>query len=274
MISSHLAILTWALAFLGPCIAQSTNSTCFYPDGNVAKSFVACSATGDGGCCLESDFCTGLGYCISNAKGYHYRGACTDSTWFNPSCPNYCLADTNSGNTTSVNVIACDGAENGGTWCCAYDGNCCSSSATYTPYFGTIFAQPGSSTAAVDSSVTTSSSSSATTTSTTSATSASSSQPQAVTTPTSSSAPQAASIPVKQSDDTRTRNVGLGVGIPLGLLALAGAFLFFRERNKRARVERNAEQDMQKNRMITSPHEMSQGTESPRFELPSGRAHG
>ena len=32
------------------------------------------------------------------------------------------------GNSSAVKVIACDAADNDGTWCCAYDGNCCSSS--------------------------------------------------------------------------------------------------------------------------------------------------
>ena len=153
-IVSRLVILSTILnSFLSrTCSAY----TCYFHDGGVADSYVACPPNGDGSCCLESDFCTPLGYCLSESKGYHYRGACTDSTWFNPSCSDYCLANSNcksatdslahsfyqgivismltsifsatARNSSSVNGIAFNAAQNEGSWCCAYDGNCCSSS--------------------------------------------------------------------------------------------------------------------------------------------------
>ena len=91
MASSTILLL---LALLNVCVVVATNP-CYFPNGNLAPRYVPCSPNGDGDCCAEEDFCTSLGYCISNAKGYHYRGACTDVTWFNPSCPDYCLADSN-----------------------------------------------------------------------------------------------------------------------------------------------------------------------------------
>lgn len=81
-----LSLNAYAVAAINPC---------FFPDADLAPNFVPCSPTGDGGCCAEGDFCTALGYCISESEGYHYRGACTDSTWGNPSCPDYCLDDRN-----------------------------------------------------------------------------------------------------------------------------------------------------------------------------------
>ncbi len=77
------------------CRITDAASSCYFPNGDVASNYVPCSPTGDGDCCASGDFCTQWGFCISNSKGYHYRGACTDSSWFNPSCPDYCLADTN-----------------------------------------------------------------------------------------------------------------------------------------------------------------------------------
>jgi len=81
--------LTWFASVL------ATMNACYFPDGNIAPEFVPCSPNGDGDCCVNGDFCTQWGYCISDSKGYHYRGACTDMAWMNPSCPRYCLADTN-----------------------------------------------------------------------------------------------------------------------------------------------------------------------------------
>jgi hypothetical protein len=89
----NFACVLSCLAILNACTVTATNP-CFFPNGDLANNFVPCSPNGDGSCCAESDFCTSLGYCISDSKGYHYRGACTDSSWFNPSCPDYCLANT------------------------------------------------------------------------------------------------------------------------------------------------------------------------------------
>jgi hypothetical protein len=88
------ALIVLAVLHVSLRCASATN-TCYFPAGNIASSYVPCSPTGDGGCCVSGDMCTSLGYCVSNSKGYHYRGACTDSTWFNPSCPDYCLTNAN-----------------------------------------------------------------------------------------------------------------------------------------------------------------------------------
>lgn len=68
---------------------------CFFPDGSSDPAFVPCSPNGDGSCCFSSDTCTQYGYCLNISTGYHYRGACTDSAWLNPSCPDYCLDNEN-----------------------------------------------------------------------------------------------------------------------------------------------------------------------------------
>jgi len=98
MARSTVSLTGWtAFALLSAafCCTASAANACFFPSGGTAASYVPCSPSGDGGCCIEGDFCTSLGYCISNAKGYHYRGACTDVSWGNPSCPNYCVDNTN-----------------------------------------------------------------------------------------------------------------------------------------------------------------------------------
>ncbi|PMD47649.1 hypothetical protein L207DRAFT_628261 [Hyaloscypha variabilis F] len=212
--AAHLISITFAFA--------ATN-TCYFPDGNIASEFVPCSPNEDGGCCVNGDFCTEWGYCISDSKGYHYRGACTDTAWLNPSCPKYCLADTNSGNSTFVNVIACNAASNSGSWCCAYDGNCCSAS-TFVPSFGTIFAEPGAS-------------------STTAAASTPTLAPSATTSLSNTAAGAAASSSQTLSTLTSNPKTATGTIVAavlcglLGLAAVAGFGLFAVERKKRLRME-------------------------------------
>ncbi|CZR60092.1 uncharacterized protein PAC_09987 [Phialocephala subalpina] len=135
---------------------------------------------------------------------------------------------------SAVNVIACNAASTSGSWCCAYDGNCCSNSTqTYVPSFGTIFAEPGtSSTSSTGSSTATSSASSTSSSSTSSIASTS-----ATTTPTASSSAQNSTSSASGEKSNTGTIVGAAVGVPLGLAALAGLFLFWRERNKRKNLE-------------------------------------
>lgn len=84
---------TILLAFL--LHAVTATNPCFFPNGDSASGFIPCSPNGDGDCCAEGDSCTQYGYCVSASEGKHYRGGCTDSTWGNPSCPKWCLANSN-----------------------------------------------------------------------------------------------------------------------------------------------------------------------------------
>ncbi|KAM3075951.1 hypothetical protein ACMFMG_006537 [Clarireedia jacksonii] len=216
-----LLLLALSQSFLS-VVESKELATCYFPDSTIAENFVACSSTQDGSCCQSGDLCTQYGYCVSQSKGYHYRGACTDGSWGNPSCPDYCLGSS-SGNGTYVDVIACNAASSDGTWCCAYNGNCCSSSSTYTPGFGTMFA------AANAGSTSSASSSAPTMLSTTTTSSALASSTTASHTTSSASA-------ITGSSHTATI-VGAAVGIPLGLVALTGMLLFYRERKKRMSPE-------------------------------------
>ncbi|KAA8567232.1 hypothetical protein EYC84_010273 [Monilinia fructicola] len=146
-------------------------------------------------------------------------------TWGNPSCPDYCLGSS-SGNHSLVNVIACNAADSDGTWCCAYDGNCCSGSSTFVPGFGTMFAEPGSS-------LTTSAAASGST-SPSASTTPSISQAPLISATVSTSSPTATNTSRSSSSSSKTSTiVGAAVGIPLGLAAAAALFLLYRERRKR-----------------------------------------
>lgn len=132
-----------------------------------------------------------------------------------------------------MNVIACNVADTDGTWCCAYDGNCCSGSSTFIPGFGTMFAEPGNSltTLAVASgstSVAASTTSSSSTTETSLSPATVSTSSSATNTPVASVASPASATPTI---------VGAAVGVPLGLAVVASLFFLYRERKKHTNPE-------------------------------------
>jgi hypothetical protein len=123
-------------------------------------------------------------------------------------------------------VIACNAAAAGGTWCCAYDGNCCDST-TYVPFFGTLFAEPASSSTASSPAIVTTSGTYSQTTSPSGAVTTTTPEPQNSVTPTSTA----------QKNNKTGAIVGAAVGAPLGLAAVASMLLFFVERRKRQKLE-------------------------------------
>ncbi|TVY25062.1 hypothetical protein LHYA1_G007344 [Lachnellula hyalina] len=239
----------------------SANDSCFFPNGGLANSYTACSSTGasHSSCCIDGDVCTSAGYCVSNSKGYVYRGACTDSDWGNP-CPDYCLANTNSqqadlgfplvgkdGNSSAVKVIACNAADDDGTWCCAYDGNCCASE-TWAPVFGTVLA--GETTSSTRASSTSSAAFSASHTAG-AYPSPSSAAAVGIIVNRSPATCQTGTSPTSNPNNKTATIVGASVGVPLGLLALTCAILFIIERNKRKSMERDTTWDRLKTVSMT-----------------------
>lgn len=85
-------------------------ATCYYPDGSVAGTYtwVPCKSTGTAStCCIpsEGDVCMADGLC--NWVGhYYFRGACTDSTWQDPSCAQVCQGGQCCGETIETNLAA------------------------------------------------------------------------------------------------------------------------------------------------------------------------
>ncbi|KAI9811054.1 MAG: hypothetical protein M1827_005636 [Pycnora praestabilis] len=120
-------------------------------------------------------------------------------------------------NSTYCNLLACD--DRYGTWCCAYDGNCCNS--TYNPDFGSLLGIMPSTSGS---------------TTITSAATATLSTSSATSTSTSICPPTAA--PASKSNTSTI--IGAAVGVPLGVIALAAlSLLFFRERKRRMKAESN-----------------------------------
>lgn len=81
-------------------LSLASTSGCYFPNGNASSSdWSACVASdSNSACCHVSDLCLSNGYCFSQAASSAsgtfanrlYRGGCTDKSWRDSSCPQYC----------------------------------------------------------------------------------------------------------------------------------------------------------------------------------------
>ncbi|KAF1808446.1 hypothetical protein P152DRAFT_222598 [Eremomyces bilateralis CBS 781.70] len=97
--------------------------SCYLPDGSNATDYqyYPCSGDTHSSCCLPSqqDQCLSNGLC--NVPGaYTYRAACTDQTWKDPNCPQFCKEYSKNSYEVLTN---CGGTE----YCCmsSDDDDCC-----------------------------------------------------------------------------------------------------------------------------------------------------
>jgi hypothetical protein len=68
-------------------------SQCYWPDGSVDSDGVPCNSTGASACCSAGSQCTSNKLCVVDdpvAGWEYYRGSCTDMTWQDPACPDFC----------------------------------------------------------------------------------------------------------------------------------------------------------------------------------------
>jgi len=151
------------------------------------------------------------------------------------------------GNSSAVKVIACNAADDDGTWCCAYDGNCCASE-TWAPVFGTVLA--GETTSSTRASSTSSAAFYASQTAGASP-SPSSAAAVGIIVNRSPATCQTGTSPTSNPNNKTATIVGASVGVPLGLLALTCAILFIIERNKRKSMERDTTWDRLKTVSMT-----------------------
>ncbi|KAF2122043.1 hypothetical protein BDV96DRAFT_136726 [Lophiotrema nucula] len=115
---------------------MSTQATCYSYDGRAynkprdTRHYVPCSPSAvekgqHSSCCRIGDACMTNGLCLapSNKRdgwNYYWRDGCTDSTFQDPACPNYCR-DVPYPGPRGMNALAhwCLGNRQ---WCCAYSG--------------------------------------------------------------------------------------------------------------------------------------------------------
>ncbi|KAK3380492.1 hypothetical protein B0T24DRAFT_664481 [Lasiosphaeria ovina] len=146
-----------SLACLLLCIARQAacGAVCYNPDGTVVgdKKIIACNsaATGKSGshsaCCNQGmgDICMSTGVCVSSAAktpdSMIWINGCTDSTWRDPVCAQYCNPPPNATKGYSRVMKPCGEK----TWCCsgAYltDAECCQNSFMLIRKLGTVVRQ-------------------------------------------------------------------------------------------------------------------------------------
>lgn len=87
---------------LGFATLATSTATCYYPDGKVSGS-VPCNSTTTGysSCCASGHLCMSSGLCFT--RGLISRGSCTDPTWKDPACAQYCLDCTFAAHTSLPN---------------------------------------------------------------------------------------------------------------------------------------------------------------------------
>jgi hypothetical protein len=75
---------------LGFATLATSTANCYYPSGKVSGS-VPCNSTTTGysSCCASGHLCMSSGLCFT--RGLISRGSCTDPTWKDPACAQYCL---------------------------------------------------------------------------------------------------------------------------------------------------------------------------------------
>jgi hypothetical protein len=71
---------------------------CYYPDGTIPTdyTYIKCTGSQNSSCCIpsEGDLCMSNGLCYYQGGQYLYRGACSDKTWNDNSCPKFCSQST------------------------------------------------------------------------------------------------------------------------------------------------------------------------------------
>ncbi|KAF2807441.1 uncharacterized protein BDZ99DRAFT_573268 [Mytilinidion resinicola] len=228
------------------------SSACYFPDGtNTNAAFVPCNQTAieEGkhtSCCAPGDMCFTNGICKannSNQLNWNWRDACTDPTWKDPACPNYCKGTDPGGAHV---IFQCQEED---LWCCAFDNppvghynfTCCTVDqyafrAGKAVFYTTAQLNLGIETLSSIASASSFSTATLVVASTTSVASQSiaSSTARQIQGPFTPSVPSATAAPASQSHSLA---IGLGVGIPVAILLFAVACFFFWRLGKRAQAK-------------------------------------
>ncbi|KAI0178837.1 hypothetical protein GGR52DRAFT_276457 [Hypoxylon sp. FL1284] len=221
------------LSLLGGCmVLQVLATTCYHLDGtNAGPQVGACNSNATGtdnshsACCNieNADACLSTGLCLNSLsrQSNHLLWAtgCTDPTFQDPSCPQYCRG-------LKIDNAHLKPCNDSGFWCCESDANilttekCCKQSFELTQPIGTVIAQMASGAGALPI-----------------ATGASSPTPS-TSTSSSPDADSSSDIPDASSEIPSGAVAGLAVEAVLLAATLAGlAFVLWRNRilNRRAK---------------------------------------
>ncbi|KAF2489012.1 hypothetical protein BU16DRAFT_600653 [Lophium mytilinum] len=230
------------------------SSACYFPDGsNTNAAFVPCNQTAieEGkhtSCCAPGDMCFTNGICKANNPNqlnWNWRDACTDPTWKDPACPNYCKGTNPSGAHV---IFQCQEED---LWCCAFDDpptghynfTCCTLDqyafrAGKAVFYTTAQLNLGIETLTSVSSASSFSTATLFVSSTTSAASQSTASSRSIASSTATAAATenvlSPSATAAASSKPPTLTIGLGVGIPVAIIFFAVACFLFWRLGKRA----------------------------------------
>ncbi|KAK0511556.1 hypothetical protein JMJ35_006129 [Cladonia borealis] len=109
------------LAQVQTIVAQA----CHFTDGSEALAYTVCNGTANvSHCCTAQEACLTNGLCYDAADQSINVGTCTDPSWSNTNCFQYCPNTTSFRNPSTNTLYRCGGLY----WCCSAGGNgttCC-----------------------------------------------------------------------------------------------------------------------------------------------------
>jgi hypothetical protein len=117
--SAYIVFTLWSLLLLDllsfPYLADAK---CYFPDGKtVAAQDTPCmegnsTCCGQGFACLSNNICMLTSYVSGAGSGQssYVRGSCTDPTWNDPNCPQFCITPSHDDNDAGGQGLKkCDG---------------------------------------------------------------------------------------------------------------------------------------------------------------------
>ncbi|KAF2106995.1 hypothetical protein BDV96DRAFT_308336 [Lophiotrema nucula] len=243
------------LAYCTTIVQVADGQKCYDAHGIETENLPCNPAAAVSPCCAPTFVCLDNGLCQpgpnTTAAGYQtlspfYRGSCTDSTWKDRRCPQFC--DGSDDNQDGQGVESCDGDSTGLFCCSRSDHDCCKNS---TEIFSlgaaniqtTIGYVPPFSTSA-----------------TTSAASISSSSSSSLVASPSQSA-STSMLPSPSSSNNNAVKIGAGVGVGFGIPLLLGIALgvVLWRRKHRAATGGNSSLIRADNELDTTSHEERKG---------------
>lgn len=233
----------------------SRNGTLWKERGSIPCNTTAVAENKHSSCCAVGDLCLTNGMCRSqedeqHAGNQYFRVGCTDPTWKDPSCANYCEGKE-TGTMLSARIFNCLSSK---SWCCSLPTTsntnqvnmaCCSNQDyTFEAPDPLVFTTANFSTPRTPTTQSVQSSSQTPLPSSSSSSLTSSSAPSSTQPASQSDSAQATSQP---APDNTGLKVGLGVGLTLGILliaALVALVLLLRRRKQNDRGDRYGMQEL------------------------------
>ncbi|KAF2096406.1 hypothetical protein NA57DRAFT_58322 [Rhizodiscina lignyota] len=224
-------------------ITCKENRTCYFPSGTTAPpQYLPCDTDYrfDTHCCASGEACLTNGLCYGAILNMAYRGACTDRSWQDRSCPGVC---TTVNSDTWSNIWKCtqsDIQDQG--WCGTNTSAVCNSD-TFTWPEGGLQKIAGNAEPIATADLSGNPISISQTSSPTSSASHGASSSYSISTSNSTNATKSTA---DNGDDGRVSKnvrigVGVGIGVPLALISTVLGALYLRERRRRARAEQLAQ---------------------------------